>query len=73
MQLHLIWSAKEAMYKAYGRRQLDFKEHISVDLSAYHPDAQSAVGRIDTRDTKKDFSLDWKIFADFVLVAAVEI
>jgi phosphopantetheinyl transferase len=30
--LHLFWAAKEALYKAYGRRELDFKEHIFVDL-----------------------------------------
>lgn len=30
--LHLFWAAKEALYKAYGRRELDFKEHIFVDF-----------------------------------------
>jgi 4'-phosphopantetheinyl transferase len=28
--LHQIWSAKEAMYKVYGRKSLDFKEHLHV-------------------------------------------
>jgi phosphopantetheinyl transferase len=28
--LHLVWTAKEAMYKVHGRKSLDFKEHLSV-------------------------------------------
>ncbi|MCX6186631.1 MAG: 4'-phosphopantetheinyl transferase superfamily protein, partial [Bacteroidetes bacterium] len=26
----IIWSAKETIYKIYGRKELDFKEHMSV-------------------------------------------
>ena len=29
-QLYVIWCAKEAMYKLYGQKQLNFKEHMSV-------------------------------------------
>ncbi|WP_116107673.1 4'-phosphopantetheinyl transferase family protein [Lewinella sp. IMCC34191] len=73
IQLHLIWSAKEAMYKAYGRRQLDFKEHLFVNLEGYRPDISAATGVIQTAETRMEFSLDWKVYADFVLVAAVEV
>ena len=27
---HILWGAKEAMYKAYGLRELDFKQHMHV-------------------------------------------
>ena len=27
---HVIWGTKEAVYKAYGRRALDFRKHISL-------------------------------------------
>ncbi len=30
MHLHQIWTAKEAMYKVYGRKSLDFKAHMFV-------------------------------------------
>ena len=33
--LHLYWGAKEALYKCYGRRRLDFKQHILVEPFAY--------------------------------------
>ena len=29
---HLIWGAKECMYKAYGRKRLDFRNNLRVDL-----------------------------------------
>lgn len=29
-QLHIIWGAKEVLYKIYGRKQLDFKNHLYV-------------------------------------------
>ena len=32
--LTLIWSAKESLYKAYGRKEVDFKEHMLIRL---HP------------------------------------
>ena len=30
--LHAIWGAKEAMYKAYGKKALDFKKHLKVTI-----------------------------------------
>lgn len=29
-QLHLLWGAKECMYKAYGKKKLEFREHIHI-------------------------------------------
>lgn len=31
-QLTLAWCAKEALYKLYGQRNLDFRENITVDI-----------------------------------------
>ncbi|THH39932.1 4'-phosphopantetheinyl transferase family protein [Neolewinella litorea] len=71
-QLHLIWSAKEALYKAYGLRQLDFRENLYVDLGEYDPDQGIARGRLTTDDLSKDFDLRYRIYDNFVLVGAVE-
>jgi 4'-phosphopantetheinyl transferase len=30
--LHLAWSAKEAMFKLYGRGEIDFRKHLHIDL-----------------------------------------
>lgn len=34
-QLTLAWSAKEALYKLYGQRNLDFRENIRVEIPAF--------------------------------------
>jgi len=34
--LHYLWSAKEAVYKAYGRKNLRFKEHIHIEKNKSH-------------------------------------
>lgn len=34
-QLTLAWCAKEALYKLYGRRNLDFRENIRIEIPAY--------------------------------------
>ena len=31
--LHFIWCAKEAMYKAYGKKEVDYKKHLSLSSS----------------------------------------
>ena len=65
VQLHLLWAAKEAMYKAYGRRQVDFKQHLTVDL-----DGKSA--RLTKDGTVMNFDLWQRVYAGFVLVGVVE-
>lgn len=31
--LHIYWGAKESLYKAYGRRELKYREHIRIDIN----------------------------------------
>ncbi len=72
-QLHLIWAAKEAMYKAYGRRQLDFRQQLLVDLADYTVGRGTTRGRILLDDRSLAFHLEYREYAGYVLVAAVEI
>jgi 4'-phosphopantetheinyl transferase EntD len=72
LQLHLIWSAKEAMYKAFGRRQLDFKEHLVVDLGKFTPESIGGSAFLKKGNIEMLFDLNFRIFDDFVLVGCVE-
>lgn len=45
-QLHFYWGAKEALYKAYGRRQLDFIEHIKVEPFLYEAAKGHTTGKV---------------------------
>ena len=72
LQLHLIWSAKEAMYKAFGRRQLDFKDHLVVDLGNFNAETTGGCAFLKKGDIEMLFNLDFRVFDDFVLVGCVE-
>jgi phosphopantetheinyl transferase len=48
----LIWSAKETLYKLYGNKELDFKEHLYI-----HSFIKSPIGIIDGSIKKRDFNL----------------
>jgi 4'-phosphopantetheinyl transferase EntD len=72
LQLHLIWSAKEAMYKAFGRRQLDFKEHLVVDLGAFSADTTTGNAFLKKGDIEMLFDLSFRVFDGFVLVGCIE-
>lgn len=70
---HLVWSAKEAMYKAYGRRELDFRKHLSVELSDLDPQAGRTVGQLRKDGLHIEYELRyWRIDTDYVLVCAGE-
>lgn len=30
--LHIVWGAKECVFKAYGRKSLDFRQHININV-----------------------------------------
>lgn len=55
-QLYAIWCAKEAMYKLYGQKKLDFRQHLFVDRFDY---ADS--GLINGKILKGDYSLELKV------------
>lgn len=72
-QLHLIWAAKEAMYKAFGKRQLDFRKHLHVNLADYNQMTTGTDAYLRTEEVTMHFQLEFRKYPSFVLVAAVEI
>ena len=72
LQLHLIWSAKEAMYKAFGRRELDFRQHLFVDFETFAPGKTTGSAYLRKGEAEMLFSLDYRVYDDFVLVGCVE-
>jgi 4'-phosphopantetheinyl transferase len=44
--LHVYWGAKECLYKAYGRKRLDFREHLHIQPFTYSPDGGSMEGDV---------------------------
>mgnify|MGYP000285680516 FL=1 len=71
--LHIIWGAKEALYKAYGKRLLDFKKHIFIHDLKYEASKGSFKGSVSKDDYTKDFELFYKLFDQYIIVYAKEL
>ena len=76
LQQHIFWGAKEALYKAYGLRGLDFREHIfvkNVDIKANTEGVffGFAEGEVIKDNYHKKFILKFQKFENHLLVWAV--
>lgn len=75
--IHLFWTAKEAMYKAHGLKELDFREHLFIEPFVwYTDDLMETTGRIRKGDLSIDYQLYMGLFSgedqSFVWTIAVE-
>ncbi|NNE30547.1 MAG: 4'-phosphopantetheinyl transferase superfamily protein [Saprospiraceae bacterium] len=72
-EMHIYWGAKECLYKAYGRRQLDFKKNIAVEPFDYHRDGDSLKGWIKKDNFFQEYWLKYEVMENFMLVYGMEI
>lgn len=72
-QLHVYWCAKEALYKAYGLRELDFREHIAIEPFEFETDGDTLQGKVKKNDFVADFQLWYRMIEEHVLVYAMEL
>lgn len=70
--LHVIWGAKEAMYKAYGKRELDFKGHMSVEPFDYIKAPFKFRGKVNKNDIVMNFDLFCHTIDQYILIYAIE-
>lgn len=68
--LHLLWGAKECIYKAYGKRQLRFSEHIFIRFM----DAArgSGIGEIVMDDLHLSYEIWYRMLPEAAWVCCVE-
>lgn len=71
-KLLMIWSAKEAMYKAYGKKEIDFREQMKVHSFELNFDQMIEFTGELWGDKHYNFQLFAKWFKPFVAVWAVE-
>jgi phosphopantetheinyl transferase len=63
----LVWSAKEAMFKLYGKGNLDFKENLLVTSKP-----QNLIsGTIKTEKSSKELAIHYRIFDSYVFTLAL--
>jgi phosphopantetheinyl transferase len=69
-QLTLAWCAKEALYKLYGLRNLDFRENIRVDIPSSTGTDFNAF--ILNGNQKQNYRLKSDKYGEFIIVYLVE-
>lgn len=69
---HVFWGAKEAMYKAYGRKELDFKKNILVKKFVYSIEGFEFEGQISKDNQIIDYHLECKTINNLILVYAIQ-
>lgn len=69
--LHVYWGAKECLYKAYGRRKLDFIKDIFINPFAYDVSSGQCTGYIIKDNFKDSFKLKYECVEDYILVYAI--
>jgi 4'-phosphopantetheinyl transferase len=71
--MHVYWGAKEALYKAYGRRELDFCRHIIIKPFPLDWEKGYTTGEVIKDDYHKHFEIHYRRDQEFTLVWAVEV
>jgi 4'-phosphopantetheinyl transferase len=70
--LHVYWGAKEALYKAYGKKNLDFRKNIQIEPFHYGHTEGVLKGTVITHDYIKHFIIFYKKIENYLLVYAIE-
>ena len=68
--LHLYWGAKEALYKAYGKRELDFCKHILLSPILFREFSGTLKGRVKKGAYDRQFNIHYQLKGEFMLVWA---
>ncbi len=55
--LHVFWTAKESLYKAYGLKELDFRKNIFVENIQWDGQNGEGAGRVEKGDFRLAFQL----------------
>ncbi len=63
LHFHLIWGAKEVLYKIYSLKNLDFKKHLTVCIQK-----NDGYGIISNNEYYSEHNLQHTILKDFMLV-----
>jgi len=69
---HVLWGAKESLYKAYGRRKVEFRDNLFVDPFVYQSQGGRISGSVDMPDYKGAFDIYYTKIDDYYMVYCIE-
>lgn len=67
----IIWSAKEALYKYYSKKELDFKQNLRIGRFVPMPEPFTIKGYIEKGDYRKELVLHVITMGDYMLTYIV--
>lgn len=70
--LHVMWGAKECLFKAYGKGQLPFATNIGLDPFFYGHKGGHLKGKVEKDAYFRRFDIAYRTIEDYMLVFAVE-
>ena len=70
--LYICWSAKEALYKMYGKRNLFFIENMTIAPFQYNGSGGKIKGIISTGKFNHEFDLCYRKVDEYMLVYVVD-
>lgn len=70
--MHINWGAKESMYKGYGKKELGFIRHMSIEPYILIPGTTSFHGTVSKNEIIQNYNLFTQTINDNVLVYAIQ-
>ncbi|MGB0850645.1 MAG: 4'-phosphopantetheinyl transferase family protein [Bacteroidia bacterium] len=65
--LYAVWCAKEAMYKYYGLKSLDFKKHMKLDYAEIAQEG-TLKGHIEKGEYSRELDLNYSFIDNYLLI-----
>ena len=70
-KMFVVWCGKEALYKLYGKKKLDFRQNLAIDKFDWETEGV-AKGHIIKGPYHKDLPVHYQKMDDYLLVYAVD-
>ena len=70
-KLHILWGAKESLYKAYGRKKVEFREHLAIEEFQWDGFTANFEGHIKIGDHNSLHDIFALELDDFMLVYSI--
>lgn len=69
IDLHFMWGAKESLYKGYGKREIDFKKHLHLEIAQ---DDKKIRGSVIKENVAEHYEIHYHYNGNYMLVYAEE-
>lgn len=68
---HIFWGAKECMYKAYGKREIEFKDHMHLYPFSYNKPQIELKGWLRKKEVHHNYNIHVNKIDDYYLVYSI--